>query len=384
MLERLLKFSIEQRWLVVLVTAAVGGLGVWSLGRLPIDAVPDITNNQVQINTLMPAFSPEQVERQVTFPVETALAGIPGLQYTRSLSRNGFSQVTAVFADDVSIYFARNQIGERLSEARRNLPRGAEPKMGPISTGLGEVYMWTVDYVHPLGAKATIEDGQPGWQTDGAYLTPEGQRLETEVELASYLREVQDWIIRPQLKNIEGIADIDVVGGYEKQYHVQPDPMKLVSYGLTFQDLVEALEKNNVTRGAGYVEQNGSTYPVRIGGLLQNVDQVAGVVVGQGNGRGGAKTLGHRRHRGHRFVDASNPHRASRVVSALAPRRRTSAGRRGGERIGICTGFRLVGVGRNLSSCWHSTAAPVSRMADSRIRKAKPVKIGLCKNGVGQ
>ena len=222
MLERLLRFSIERRWLVVLTTLAVAAAGVWSLRRLPIDAVPDITNNQVQINTLVPAFSPEQVERQVTFPLETALAGIPGLQYTRSLSRNGFSQVTAVFADDVDIYFARNQIAERLGGARQVLPAGAEPKMGPISTGLGEVYMWSVEYLHPRGPKGARHDGEPGWQSDGAYLTPEGQRLETEIELASYLREVEDWIIRPQLTNIAGVAGVDVIGGYEKQYHIEP------------------------------------------------------------------------------------------------------------------------------------------------------------------
>src|SRR5689334_21458703 len=144
MLEKLLHFSITHHWLVVMLTLAVAGLGAWSFTRLPLDAVPDITNNQVQINTLVPALSPQQVERQVTFPVETALAGIRGLQYTRSLSRNGFSQVTAVFADDVDIYFARNQINERLVEARQRLPRGTEPKLGPITTGLGEVYMWSV------------------------------------------------------------------------------------------------------------------------------------------------------------------------------------------------------------------------------------------------
>ena len=284
MLENLLHFSIKHRWLVVLLTVAVGGVGIWSLKRLPIDAVPDITNNQVQINTVVPAFSPEQVERQVTFPIETALAGIAGLQYTRSLSRNGFSQVTAVFADNVDIYFARNQIGERLIEARQSLPRGAEPKMGPITTGLGEVYMWTVEYAHPRGQGASVASGQPGWQADGAYLTPEGQRLETEVELASYLREVQDWIIRPQLKNIEGVAGVDVVGGYEKQYHVQPDPMKLVRFGITFQEIIEALERNNVSRGAGYIEEHGTSYPVSIGGLLHNIEDVKNVVVGERNG----------------------------------------------------------------------------------------------------
>jgi cobalt-zinc-cadmium resistance protein CzcA len=222
MVEKLLRFSVKHRWVVVLLTVGVCALGVWSLTRLPIDAVPDITNNQVQINTLVPAFSPEQVERQVTFPIEMALAGIPGLHSKRSLSRNGFSQVTAVFADNVDIYFARNQINERLMEARQHPPRGAEPKMGPITTGLGEVYMWTVNYIHPRGKGTTTVAGQPGWQPNGAYLTPDGQRLETDIELASYLREVQDWIIRPQLTNIEGVAGIDVVGGYKRNTTSSP------------------------------------------------------------------------------------------------------------------------------------------------------------------
>ncbi len=169
-------------------------------------------------------------------------------------------------------------------DARRSLPPGAEPKLGPISTGLGEVYMWTVEYLHPSGAKAIAADGKAGWQTDGSYLTPEGRHLKNDLERAAYLREVQDWIIRPQLRTIEGVADIDVVGGYEKQYHVQPDPMKLVSYGLSLQDVVESLERSNCARGAGYVEQNGSTLPVRIGGLLRNVEEVSNVVVGERHG----------------------------------------------------------------------------------------------------
>src|SRR4051812_17632620 len=165
MLERILKFSIHHRFLVVMLAVTVAGLGVFSLQRLPIDAVPDITNNQVQINTLFPALSPIEVEKQITFPIETALAGIPGLQTTRSLSRNGFSQVQAVFDDDVDIYFARQQVNERLTEAREALPAGAEPMMGPISTGLGEVYMWTVEYDHPDGKDAKTTEGEPGWQS---------------------------------------------------------------------------------------------------------------------------------------------------------------------------------------------------------------------------
>src|SRR5215207_5159430 len=188
MLERLLKFSIQNRWLIMLLMVAVAGVGIFSLGRLPIDAVPDITNNQVQINSVAPALSTEEIEKQVVFPIETALAGIPGLQSTRSLSRNGFSQVTAVFEDDVNIYFARTQVTERLNEARENLPPGLEPKMGAISTGLGEIYMWTVEYEHPHEEGATINDGKPGWQKDDTYLTPEDHQLRSNFELAAYLR----------------------------------------------------------------------------------------------------------------------------------------------------------------------------------------------------
>src|SRR5687768_16930623 len=177
MLERILKFSIEHRWLVVMLTVLASAVGAWSLQRLPIDAVPDITNNQVQINTTYAALSPTEIETQITYPVETALARIPGLQYTRSISRNAFSQVTAVFDDDVDIYFARQQVAERLNAAKESLPPGAEPTMGPITTGLGEVYMWTVEYAHPdakgAATAATAAAGEAGWQADGSYLTPE-------------------------------------------------------------------------------------------------------------------------------------------------------------------------------------------------------------------
>jgi cobalt-zinc-cadmium resistance protein CzcA len=247
MLERLLGFSIRNRWLVVLAAVLVVAVGVSSLNRLPIDAVPDVTNNQVIVNAICPALSPAEVEKQVTFPIETALAGIQGLQYTRSLSRNGFAQVTVVFDDDVDVYFARNQVNERLREARDTLPPGIEPKIGPVTTGQGEIYVYAVEFEHPDGKGAPVSDGEAGWQSDGSYLTPEGQRLTTPLKKAAYLRTVQDWIIRPQLREVRGVAGVDAVGGYEKQYHVQPDPMKLVSYGLTFTDVIAALEKNNVS-----------------------------------------------------------------------------------------------------------------------------------------
>src|SRR6478672_890560 len=221
MLERLLRFSIQNRWMVVLLVLVGAAVGVHSLRRLPIDAVPDITNNQIQINTAAGALSPAEIEQQVTFPVETALAGIPGLQYTRSLSRNGFSQVTAVFRDDMDIQQSRAQIDQRLRTVQKLLPSDAEPVMGPVTTGLGEVYMWAVDYEQVDGQGAETEDGKPGWQSDGSYLTPEKQHLVTTEQRASYLRTIQDWVIRPQLKGIEGVADIDSLGGFEKQYVVQ-------------------------------------------------------------------------------------------------------------------------------------------------------------------
>ncbi|MGN6505463.1 MAG: efflux RND transporter permease subunit [Tepidisphaeraceae bacterium] len=284
MLEAILRFSIQNRWYVMIAALIVVAVGVRSLRQLPIDAVPDITNNQVQINTVASALSPLEIEKQVTFTIETALAGIPGLQSTRSLSRNGFSQVTAIFDENVDIYFARQQVNERLGEAKESLPAGAEPLMGPIATGLGEIYMYTVEYEHPRGKGAAVTDGKPGWQADGGYLTPEGRLLRGDMELAAYLREVQDWIIRPQLKGVKDVAGVDTIGGYLKQYHVQPDPMKLVSYGLGFHDVLDALERNNVSTGAGYVEHKGESYMVRATGRIETIEQIGSIVVGTRRG----------------------------------------------------------------------------------------------------
>lgn len=284
MIERILGFSITQRFLVVLAVAAIAAFGVKSLSQLPIDAVPDITNNQVQINTEVTGLSPFEIEKNVTYPIETALAGIPGLSYTRSLSRNGFSQVTAVFHDNVDIYFARTQVTERLTQAKGNLPAGADPHMGAVSTGLGEIYMWTVHYKHPSGKGAEIRDGQPGWQIDGSYLTPEGTRLRKDFELAMYLRTVQDWIIRPQLKGLPGVAEVDAIGGFQQQYQVQPDPEKLLSFGLSFPDVIAALERNNTSVGAGYVEQRGESYVVRADGRLETTQDIGNVIIANKNG----------------------------------------------------------------------------------------------------
>lgn len=279
MIERILEFSLRHRYLIALLAAAIAMLGLFSLKSLPIDAVPDITNNQVQINTVSPALSPMEVEKQVTFPIETALAGIPGLESTRSLSRNGFSQVTAIFRDDIDIYFARQQVGERISEAKESLPAGADPMMGSISTGLGEIYMWTVEYEHPNGQGASRKDGELGWQSDGRFLTPEGQYLQEPHELAGYLRTVQDWIIRPQMKGVKGVAGVDAIGGYVKQYHVQPYPEKMVALGLSFADVVAVLENNNTSIGAGYIEKNGEAMVVRADGRLANTEEIASIVV---------------------------------------------------------------------------------------------------------
>jgi len=281
--ERILAFSIVHRYLVLLLISGIAVIGVFSLGRLPIDAVPDITNNQIQINTEAGALSPVEVEKQVTYVVEAALAGIPGLEYTRSISRNGFSQVTAVFTDRTDVYFARQQVAERLSEAAESLPPGAEPRMGPISTGLGEIYMYVVEYERPT-AGAPVNDGQPGWQSDGAYLTPEGERLVTDVEQEAYLRTVQDWVIKPQLRTVKGVAGVDSIGGWEKQFHVQPDPARLVSYGLTLHDVIDALEANNVSTGAGFIEHKGEAYVVRTDARVRNLDEIRQIVVGSHEG----------------------------------------------------------------------------------------------------
>ena len=326
MLERLLHFSIHHRYPVVMLTLAAAAAGVFALARLPIDAVPDITNNQVQINALAPSLSPLEVEQQVTFPVETALAGIRGLEYTRSLSRNGFAQVTAVFEEGVDIYFARQQIAERLAAARDDLPPGVEPAMGAISTGLGEVYMWTVEYAHPHGQGATpAADGKPGWQRDGSYLTPEGQRLSSELEQAAYLRTVQDWIIAPQLKGLKDVAAVDTVGGFVKQYHVRPDPMKLVAYGLTFTEIIEALERNNASVGAGYVERKGEAYLVRASGRIESPEQIEDVVLDVRNG--------------------GTPVRIRDVATVGVGRElRTGSASKGGEEVVIGTVLMLIGA----------------------------------------
>lgn len=277
MIARIVTFSVERRWSVLLLTAVAAIAGMLALQRLPIDAVPDITNNQVQINVVAPALSPDQVEKQVAFTVETALAGIPGLEYTRSLSRNGFAQITAVFDEGTDIYFARQQVSERLRTAEEDLPEGVNPEMGPIATGLGDIFMWTVEY-RELD-KVNHKSGEPGLQPDGSYISPEGDHLVSEADKATYLRTVQDWIVAPQLKGTAGLAGIDSLGGYTKEYLVVPDVQRTAAMKITLQDLATALERNNTSAGAGVVNRNGEGLSVRADGRVRTADELARTVI---------------------------------------------------------------------------------------------------------
>jgi cobalt-zinc-cadmium resistance protein CzcA len=274
---RIVTWSVERRWLVLLLTLAAALVGAVSLSRLPIDAVPDITNNQVQVNVRAPALSPELIEKQVAFPIETALAGIKGLESTRSLSRNGFAQVTAIFSDATDIYFARQQVQERLTAAQETLPAGVAPTMGPIATGLGEVYIWTLHYVER--SKGAHRPGEPGQQPDGSYITPEGERLASEADKATYLHTVQDWIVAPQIKSVPGVAGIDSLGGFEKEYLVVPDVQRLAALHLGLSDLATGLERANVAIGGGTVDRNGEGLSVRADARIASLAQLRNTVI---------------------------------------------------------------------------------------------------------
>ncbi|MCX7543881.1 efflux RND transporter permease subunit [Marinicella gelatinilytica] len=255
MIESIIKTSIQKRWLVMVAVLVLIALGLWNVRNLPIDAVPDITNVQVQINTNAPGYSPLETEQRITYPVETALAGIPNLAYTRSLSRYALSQVTVVFEEGTDIYFARNLINERLGAIKSRLPEGLTPEMGPITSGLGEIFMYTVE-------------AEPG------YTKPDGSRIN-----AIELREIQDWIIKPQLALVKGVTEVNSIGGYNKQYHVNPSPEKMLNYGISFQDIEQALQQNNLNQGAGYIETNGQQILVRSPGQLKTIHDIEHVVV---------------------------------------------------------------------------------------------------------
>jgi heavy metal efflux system protein len=254
MIESILRAAIERRWLVLAAVTALIGLGLWNYQRLPIDAVPDITNVQVQINTEAPGYSPLETEQRITYPVETALAGLPKLAYTRSISRYGLSQVTVVFDEGTDIYFARNLINERIGQIKSALPDGIEPVMGPIATGLGEIFMYTVEASDPKKFDAMA------------------------------LRELQDWVIRPQLMQVKGVVEINAIGGYTRQYHITPEPIKLLHWGLGFDDVINALKNNNDNRGAGYLERSGQQLLVRTPGQLTGISDIENVVVSNAKG----------------------------------------------------------------------------------------------------
>ena len=260
MLEAIVRVALARRYLVIGLTLVAAAYGALQSLRVPIDAVPDITNVQVQINTEAPGYSPLESEQRITFPIETALAGLPRLEYTRSLSRYGLSQVTVVFEDGTDIYFARQLVSERVREASSRLPEGLEPELGPISTGLGEIFMFAVK----AEPGAVDEHGQPWTPTS--------------------LRTLQDWVIKPQLRTVRGVTEVNTIGGYVKEIHVTPRPERLIAHGLGFRDLLEAISRNSMSTGAGYIERNGEQYLVRAPGQLSGADDVRGIVVGHTGG----------------------------------------------------------------------------------------------------
>ncbi|MAM94425.1 CusA/CzcA family heavy metal efflux RND transporter [Parvibaculum sp.] len=261
MIARIVSFCVEHRWLVLLSVAFVAAFGAYNFTRLPIDAVPDITNVQVQVNTSAPGYSPVEVEQRITFPLETAMGGLPGLDYTRSISRYGLSQITVVFVDGTDIYRARQLIGERIQAVSGELPPDVETAMGPISTGLGEIYMYSME-ANPAARKQ-----------DGSAYT------------LSDIRALHDWVVRPQLRMVSGVVEVNAIGGYERQLHIVPDPYRLTTFNLSFQDVVEALEANNVNVGAGYIERNGEQYLIRLPGQIAEATEFSEVLLGTHNGR---------------------------------------------------------------------------------------------------
>lgn len=260
MIARLVAFSVVQRWLVVFATLGMAALGAWSFLRLPIDAVPDITNVQVQINAVAPGFSPLEAEQRITFPIETGLGGLPKLSYTRSLSRYGLSQVTVVFEDGTDLYWARTLVNERLQQVKDQLPQGIKLAMGPIATGLGEIYLYTVE----AREGARKPDGDPYAPVD--------------------LRTLHDWVVRPQLRTVPGVVEVNSIGGFERQFHVVPDPERLTAFNISLHQLVEAIAKNNANVGAGYIEKNGEQYLVRSPGQLATMEEILDIHIGTHSG----------------------------------------------------------------------------------------------------
>ncbi|MCP1583922.1 cobalt-zinc-cadmium resistance protein CzcA [Pseudoxanthomonas mexicana] len=299
-LERIVRFAIAHRWLMLALTLALVAVGSWSFSRLPIDVTPDITNVQVQVNTQVDGYSPLEAEQRVTFPIETVLAGLPGLDYTRSISRYGLSQVTVVFEDGTDLYFARQQVAERLQQVKSQLPDGLEPEMGPIATGMGEIFMYTVE----ADAKARKADGAPFTATD--------------------LRTLQDWVVRPQLRNVPGVTEVNTIGGFARQIHITPDPARLVALGFTLHDVVTAVSANNQNVGAGYIERNGQQFLVRAPGQVADLEGIRDIVLDRREGV---------------------PIRVRDVAQVgEGPELRTGAATMGGREVVLGTTFMLIGA----------------------------------------
>ena len=257
MINKVIHFSVYNRGIVLLLTAVMAIAGIFAFQTLPIDAVPDITNNQVQINTVIEGLAPEEIERTITYPVESSMRGLAGVEQVRSITRFGLSQVTVVFKDGVDIYRARQVVSERLQGALSNLPKGAEATLGPISTGLGEIFQYTLDVEKPA--------------------TDAKERLKQLMELKA----LQDWFIKPRLLTVEGVAEINTTGGYERQYHIQPDIQKMTSYGIHFEEIASALERANKNVGGGYVSQTAEQFLVQGVGLFKTAEDIKRVPVKQ-------------------------------------------------------------------------------------------------------
>ncbi len=324
MFDKLIQFAIEQRWLVLLMVLGMAALGVYNVQRLPIDAVPDITNVQVQVNTAAPGYSPLESEQRITFPIETAMAGLPNLEQTRSISRYGLSQVTVIFKDGTDIYFARQLVNQRIQEAKDKLPPGVTTTMGPIASGLGEIYMWTVE----SKPGALKPDGTPYTETD--------------------LREIQDWIIKPQLRNVPGVTEINTIGGNAKEFQIAPDIGKLMAHGLSLGDLVTALERNNASVGAGYIERSGEQYLIRAPGQVSGMADIANIVIGAPQGV---------------------PLRVGEVAEVMMGKElRTGAATENGREVVLGTVFMLLGENSRI----------VSQAVDARMQQiAKSLPAGV-------
>jgi len=329
LLERILRFAIAHRWLMLALTLVLVAVGAWSFGKLPIDVTPDITNVQVQVNTEAPGYSPLEAEQRVTFTLETALAGLPGLDYTRSISRYGLSQVTVVFKDGTDVYFARQQVGERIQQVKSQLPAGLEPEMGPIATGMGEIFMYTVE----ADAKARKDDGTPYTATD--------------------LRTLQDWVVRPQLRNVPGVTEVNTIGGFARQIHITPDPARLVALGFTLHDVVQAVARNNQNVGAGYIERNGQQFLVRAPGQVADLDGIRDIVLDRRDGV---------------------PIRVRDVAQVgEGPELRTGAATLDGKEVVLGTTFMLIGANsREVSQAVAARLAEANRSLPAGVR-AEPM-----------